>query len=125
MGNLTKNFSDYEFACKCGCGLNNIQMPFVQKLQAARDWLDVNGRDVPFKILSGVRCEKHNKEVGGEPNSSHMTGWAVDIQCADNETRYWMKKSFIMVGFNRYGTDSGFVHVDCDPDKPPNREWVY
>ena len=127
MGDISKNFSSSEFACKCGCGLGNMQMPFIQKLQAARDWLHINGRDAPFKILSGLRCEKHNAEVGGEENSSHITGWAADILCADNEMRFWLKRALMMVGFTRCGTDAkrGFVHVDCDPAKPANREWVY
>ena len=48
---------------------------FLQKLDRARD---VAG--VPFIITSAYRCEQHNKNVGGKPNSAHLRGYAVDIK---------------------------------------------
>lgn len=32
-------------------------------------------------LASGLRCAAWNKEQGGEPNSRHLTGRAVDIRC--------------------------------------------
>jgi hypothetical protein len=34
---LTENFEDSEFECRCGCGLNNISMGIVNRLQVVRD----------------------------------------------------------------------------------------
>ena len=50
-------FKDYEFTCKCGCGLNNISEELVFNLDEARDI-----SQIPFKINSACRCEKHNKK---------------------------------------------------------------
>lgn len=61
MGDLTKNFSRSEFACNCGCGLDDIEMELVEMLQAARDWLNR-----PMVVNSGVRCVKYNKAAGGK-----------------------------------------------------------
>ena len=40
MGDLTKNFNRFEFACKCGCGFDDIDLKVVQALQKLRDKLD-------------------------------------------------------------------------------------
>lgn len=127
MGDITENFSYHEFTCKCGCFTNNIQIKLVAKLQTAKDWLQVQGHDIPFVITSGVRCQKHNAAQGGKPNSSHVTGWAADIQCVDNEIRGWMIPALIHAGFTRIGVDKDhhFVHCDCDESKPTPRFWVY
>lgn len=74
MGNLTKDFSRKEFACGCGCGKDNISMKLVETLQTIRDMAGV-----AVRVNSGVRCDKHNKAVGGVATSSHLAGYAADI----------------------------------------------
>ena len=37
----------------------------------------------PVYIESGYRCEDHNREVGGVPNSQHVLGTAADITVDD------------------------------------------
>ena len=76
------NFSEYEFACKCGCGYNDIHydtLDFLDKLRKAIGQ--------PISIVSGCRCESHNKNVGGAPNSKHCEGKAVDIICQPTSPR--------------------------------------
>lgn len=75
MGNLTENFSLHEFTCKCGCGKNGVSMRLVVDLQTLRDRFNK-----PIKVTSGVRCEKHNRNVGGSPRSQHLLGHAADIR---------------------------------------------
>ena len=74
MGDLSKNFNREEFACKCGCGHDNVSPVLVNLLQEIRDYID---RAV--HVHSGCRCEAHNKAVGGVSNSAHITGEAADI----------------------------------------------
>lgn len=69
-----KYFKPYEFTCKCGCGLNNINLKLVKILDEIRDYFGQ-----PIMINSGCRCTKHNKEVGGVVNSRHISGKAADI----------------------------------------------
>jgi len=74
MGDLTKNFSRAEFACKCGCGTNAINHMLVLFLQKIRDHFDK-----PIKVVSGLRCAKRNAQVGGAKHSQHLLGNAADI----------------------------------------------
>ena len=80
---------------------------------------------IPFIINSGFRTAKHNAKVGGISNSSHRTGHAVDIRCADNGHRMIMLNALQAVGFNRIGIAKTFIHVDNDPKKLSNRIWLY
>jgi uncharacterized protein YcbK (DUF882 family) len=74
MGDLSRNFWTGEFTCPCGCAETLVNEKLVQALQTLRDKLD---RTV--KIVSGYRCPKHNKAVGGAPGSQHLLGNAADI----------------------------------------------
>jgi len=74
VGDLTQNFSKSEFACKCGCGFDNINVGLVNRLQVMRDIVGC-----PITVTSGCRCPKHNKEEGGAPESYHLKGEAVDV----------------------------------------------
>ena len=63
---ISKHFKKSEFACKCGCGIEfEVDAKLLKALDSARE---ICG---PLVISSGVRCNKHNKEVGGAPNSFH------------------------------------------------------
>lgn len=70
---LSENFYRDEFACKCGCGFDDIDMALVHLWQKARDFFDV-----AVTITSGCRCPEHNARVGGSPNSQHLLGKAGD-----------------------------------------------
>lgn len=77
MGDLSKNFSRYEFECPCcGGGKGEISLKLVKVLQAIRD-----DADRPVSIISGYRCTKHNSspKVGGAAKSAHLGGYAADI----------------------------------------------
>lgn len=69
-----KHFKKQEFTCKCGCGLNNIQLGVVKIADEVREHFGS-----PAIVTSGTRCEKHNKEVGGVSNSRHLHGKAIDM----------------------------------------------
>ena len=67
--NSIKYFKKHEFACKCGCGFNNIDLKLVKILDEIRTYFNR-----PIQISSGCRCTKHNKNVGGVANSRHVIG---------------------------------------------------
>ena len=80
-----KHFKIEEFRCQCCGGLPplaraNIEALVTEVLDPVRERL---GR--PIVVNSGYRCPKHNKEVGGVPNSQHMKGEAADIRCDNNK----------------------------------------
>lgn len=67
-------FKKDEFTCKCGCGLNNMNLKVVKIADEVRKHF---GK--PAIVTSGTRCKKHNTEVGGVPNSRHLQGKAIDM----------------------------------------------
>ena len=93
---------------------------FLKKLQEARSLAGI-----PFSINSGYRTKRHNKRVGGTPNSSHLKGLACDISCTNSTERALIMSSLIKVGFKRIGIGTSFIHVDLDLDKPQNVFWLY
>lgn len=75
-----KYFKKEEFACKCGgkyCKGNTAepQEKLVRVLDTMRE--NLGGA---MTIVSGVRCTKHNANVGGVEKSRHLSGKAVDIK---------------------------------------------
>jgi uncharacterized protein YcbK (DUF882 family) len=120
MGDLTENFSRWEFACKCGCGFNDINIELVEELQEVRDMTGGS-----LFINSGCRCENHNSSVSKAVKlSSHVKGRAVDIKC-DNSAFRGLLLPLLASRFNRIGIGTDFIHVDNDPDKPQDVIWVY
>ena len=115
-----KHFKSSEFDSKDSPGSGvNMQQEFIQRLDIARE---IAG--VPFNINSGYRTEAHNTKVGGSPNSSHLRGWAADIECLGGRERWLIINALLEVGFNRIGIYSTFIHADCDPSLPKNVIWV-
>jgi len=60
--------------CPC-CDAGDINLDLLNDVWEL--WRQIGSH---WKITSAFRCEKHNKAVGGMPNSYHLTGMAVDIQ---------------------------------------------
>jgi uncharacterized protein YcbK (DUF882 family) len=114
MGDLTKNFSRREFACKCGCGFDDIDPRVVIMAQVIRDALGE-----PVRVNSGCRCAKRNVAVGGVLNSYHAKGLAVDLSCvAGSEKLCKAIKALFQAGnmesleyCHRY-INEDFVHID-------------
>ncbi len=119
MGDLTTHFSRHEFTCRCGCGFDEIQPEFVERLQEARD------RFGPMIVHSGCRCADHNRQEGGRPRSAHLQGWAADLRCTDSFSRYRLVRALLDTGFERLGLGETFVHVDADPHKTARLIWMY
>ena len=80
---------------------------------------------VPFVVTSAYRCPEHNAEVGGVSSSSHVRGYAVDVECNGSRSRHKIVSALLNKGFNRIGIAKEFVHADKDPNKDKNVMWVY
>lgn len=104
-----QHFSDLEMRCKCGCG--SLPDPaFMAWLEQVRQ---VYGK--PMVVTSGARCEAHNRAVGGEQNSAHCEGMAVDIAIRGAEAMQLVHAALIShvqgIGLKQHGADR-FVHLD-------------
>ena len=114
------HFKLSEFDCNCGCGKNNMQEVTLNRIDLARD---VAG--IAFTVSSGTRCWYWNFLEGGKEDSSHLTGYGVDIEITHSRQRIKTRKGMMFAGFNRIGTGRSFLHCDDDPGKPPEVEWLY
>ena len=119
MGNLTANFNREEYACKCGCGKDNIKDELATKVQLVRDIVKRG-----IRINSGIRCEKHNVAIKATPSSSHIDGWAADLSYHGSAERYQILNAALQV-FDRVGIAKTFIHVDVDRNKSPGVIWLY
>lgn len=77
-----KYFRRTEFACQCGGKYCN-GFPCEPAEETVKICDEIRKRaKVPITISSGIRCEKHNAEVGGVANSNHKYGKAADLICS-------------------------------------------
>lgn len=108
MGDLSNNFSRGEFACKCGCGFDDVSLELVGLLQELRDEIKE-----PIIINSACRCKDWNEQVGGVKKSQHLLGTAADIvvrACTpDYVYQHIDKKHPDTYGIGKY---KSFVHID-------------
>ena len=116
MGDITKNFSQKEFACKCGCGLDVINIGLVNRLQVIRDIVQVR-----MIINSGCRCIDHNRAVGGASVSYHLAGYAADF-CfpKDSSDNLYFEISMLLKDWSggvHYYKDQRFIHVDIGKER--------
>ena len=90
--------------------------------------------DVPFTPNSGYRCEKLNSEVGGNPNSQHCKGQAIDFELpnVDNdEVARWVIDNLdydqlILEFYDGVDPNSGWIHVSyVSAEENRNQALVY
>jgi uncharacterized protein YcbK (DUF882 family) len=109
MTKLSAHFSSHEFTCHhCGKLPNGYPsqalLTYLEKLRAHFD--------TPVTVMSGYRCPKHNKAVGGATHSQHLQGTAADIILKDVSPRdvwAWANENNVDGGVGRYAS---FTHVD-------------
>ncbi len=72
-------FRREEFRCQCkGKYCDGFPAEPVEETVRLAD--EIRRRaGVPLNVNSGVRCQQHNADVGGVPNSLHLTGQAIDL----------------------------------------------
>jgi len=121
-----KYFTPREFTCRCDGYCDHpdvISLETVAKLDRIRDLI---GK--PVDVISGTRCERHNNKVGGRSRSAHLAkggcSHAADIRCPDAAYRFAFVTAALPL-FNRIGIGRDFVHVDDDPELPPDMIWTY
>ncbi len=118
MGDLSKNFSRWEFSCKCDCGADTVDSELLAVLQDARSHY---GK--PIKINSGARCPINNEAVGGAPESQHLKFKAADIHVMDVPAEE-VYRHFDEKYPTKYGIGKGhnFTHIDVRRRKT---RWSY
>ena len=117
---LSAHFDSSEFTCHhCGAGENKISHRLIELLEQLRQACG----NRPLHINSGYRCEVHNRNVGGVPDSQHVKGTAADVAVPagmsfDAFAHAVESLPFDGVGYYAFqnrdavGNAAGFIHVD-------------
>ena len=102
-------FTPGEFYCKCGCGCDTQVDPLLLRLADT-----VRGHfDAPCIVSSGVRCETHNKKVGGVATSRHLSGKAMDFRIQGHSALDTLSYVQSLPGVRyAYAIDKNYVHMD-------------
>lgn len=120
-------FTRAEFACKCGCGRNEIDDDFITELDELRALVGE-----PLIVESGYRCPVHNARVSSTGDDGpHTTGEAADLRCA-RLLAYRVLDAALSMGFTGIGInqkgDGRFIHLDtleAGPGRPRPTVWTY
>lgn len=113
MGDISNHFNRSEFACKCGCDFDTVDVATLNVLEDIRRHFNAQ-----ITVTSGCRCETYNKTVGGKKNSQHLRGRAADIQVEDHspiEVKEYAE--YIMPDWGGIGLYKTFVHIDTRTGK--------
>lgn len=112
----SEHFSAYELSCShCGRGADIVSARLLELVEQLRS----NCGGYPLQCNCAYRCPEHNAEVGGVPNSQHVLGTAMDIQCPSHLTigqfRWYCEQlPFDGIGYYPWTDENGggFIHVD-------------
>jgi uncharacterized protein YcbK (DUF882 family) len=115
MPKATEHFSFEEIQCHCGCGQAIINAALLEMAEALRAYL---GQPMITHCIN--RCVAHNAAVGGEKNSYHIKGWAMDFHCAGISMKelhekcigLWKSRSILTGGLGIYEWG---IHIDSGP----------
>lgn len=110
-----KYFKRSEFACKCGGKYCNgyPAEPKEKLIMVAENVREHFGKPMP--VSSGLRCTRHNANVGGVSNSRHLSGKAMDFcvpgVSAATVLAYVKQQKDIRYA---YAIDGSYVHMDIE-----------
>ena len=127
-----------EFFCKCP-DFTDFCHPFDDTLFKAAMLIRYFTKE-PVIVNSSYRTAHCNKNSGGAPNSYHLLGKALDLNCgsalgavtADIESKGPLYRSLRQCGINGFGISPDFLHIDTrvrgsvpDPEFGPYSLWHY
>jgi zinc D-Ala-D-Ala carboxypeptidase len=135
---VSPDFMEYEFFCKCR-DFNGLFHPFDDTLfKTAQLIRSFTGQ--PVLINSSYRTRLCNKNSGGAPDSYHLLGKALDLNCgsaletvSEDIVSYGpLYRSLRQCGINGFGISPSFLHIDTrasgsNPDSEfgPYSLWHY
>ena len=116
---ITRNFSDSEMSCRCGCELYEMDEEFMRMFQELKDQMQE-----PLRVCIGRRSDPHNDRVStakNKKNGVHILGQASDILVSGERAMLFEKArqiGFSGIGLSQRGVyASRFVHLDTKPRK--------
>lgn len=108
-------FGRGEFVCNCGGKYCN-GFPYEPALLLVKTADKVRGHFGREAIISsGVRCENHNKNVGGVADSRHLTGKAMDFRVSGQTAAQVLEYVWSLPEVRyAYDIDGTYIHMDVE-----------
>lgn len=123
------HFSRKELECPCHCGQMEMDIEFMERLEALR-----TAFRKPIRVTSGFRCPTYNAQISSTGFCGpHVTGMAVDVAVSGQEAHellaFAVHHGFKGFGINQKGPyHKRFLHLDFienGPGRPRPRIWSY
>lgn len=117
--NDKSHFTIKEFACKCGCGMDETDQELIDILEIFRECIKM-----PIKIESGCRCDIYNKIIHGSKKSAHLPvckGADIQIKGLYREEIFIMASTMQFKGVGIYPHNS--IHIDVMTRKSNPTYW--
>ena len=105
-------FRPEEFTCRCGRYCDGHPARMQEGVVRAADQVRRHF-GAPATVSSGLRCPRHNREVGGVSNSRHLQGKAVDFCIRGKSAREVLAyvKTLPQIRYC-YAINDRFIHMD-------------
>lgn len=131
-GRLLENFTLSDIACNVTPEIlhfNPDMLDFMVRVRSFRNWYKR-----PMKVNSWYRTVAYNEKIGGEQNSMHLKGRALDFALPPeyfllhkgrqalfiiNCKNYWHE---LCDGNGGFGVYDDFIHID---DREVKSDWDY
>lgn len=120
------HFSEKELTCPCGCGRQEMNDVFMNRLVRVRKLCNF-----PFIVTSAFRCPDYNDSISSTGREGpHTTGRAVDIQVSGSKSHRILSialtQRMLGIGLNQKGSHKKrFIHLDDLTDGPRPWVWTY
>ena len=111
--NRVRYFRREEFRCQCG-GRYCRGFPAEPKEALVLAGEQIREHfGVPVTVSSGVRCPRHNADVGGVINSKHLSGKAMDFSPAGVKAQTVLAyvRQLSQISYS-YAIDENYVHIE-------------
>jgi len=114
-GYLSKHVSASELHCCCDnptCYATLYCPHVLEQFEKLREECG----DQVIRILSGYRCEPHNRFVGGTKTSRHKLSLALDLYCPENtDLIQFGKFAWRYFDYVQVYRDRRFIHCHINP----------
>ena len=115
---ISPDFTEHEFFCKCP-DFYDFCHPFDDELFKAAQLIRSYTKQ-PVTVNSSYRTPLCNEKCGGAPDSYHLLGKALDLNCgkslkdvsSDISSKGSLYRSLRECGIHGFGLASSFIHID-------------
>lgn len=122
VGQISEHFTWGEARCHCGQCSGWGGLMGEREVTETAEWAETVRAllgGFAIHVNSWYRCKAYNRSIGGEPDSQHLLGRAVDISLKERSPRTVQSilaaHRDLVIGLGRY---AGFTHIDRR-DGPP------